>query len=130
MAVARSLVAQATVLSGPADLVVAVFTDADHRSDWDWVKWLPHAHDPDLGTSFLADDRDAAADVVRRLSGTDRQATVLAVVDDLELLQGRTSPVSQPLAGTFGPLAAIVRSPTDTRRPAKASAALPLQAHT
>src|SRR3546814_5995111 len=122
MADAGSLGAQATVLSGPADLVVAVFTDADHRSDWDWVKWLPHAHEPDLGTSFLAAARDAAADVVRRLSGTDRQATVLAVVDDLDRLQGRRSPVCQLLARQLVPIAGIVLSPTDARLPALVSA--------
>jgi len=61
LAVARSLVVQAAVLSGPADLVVAVFTSPERQRDWDWVKWLPHAHDPDLGTWFLAADRDTAA---------------------------------------------------------------------
>src|SRR3546814_16853948 len=50
MAVARSLVAQATVLSGPADPVVAVFTDADPRRDWGWGQWPPHAPDPTPAT--------------------------------------------------------------------------------
>src|SRR3546814_7618655 len=95
---------------------------SDWSSDVCSSDLLPHAHDPDLGTSFLAADRDAAADVVRRLSGTDRQATVLAVVDDLDLLQGRRSPVRQLLAGQFGPIAGIVLSPTDERLPAMVSA--------
>src|SRR3546814_9283470 len=99
---------------------------SDWSSDVCSSDLLPHAHDPDLGTSFLAADRDAAADVVRRLSGTDRQATVLPVVADLDLLQGRRSPVRQLLASQFGPIAGIVLSPTDDRLPAMVSAELHL----
>jgi S-DNA-T family DNA segregation ATPase FtsK/SpoIIIE len=45
LALARALVCQAAVLHGPADLMVAVFTEQPARQDWDWVKWLPHARD-------------------------------------------------------------------------------------
>lgn len=47
-ALARSLVLQAAVLHGPADLAITVVTGASSEADWDWIKWLPH-HDPDPG---------------------------------------------------------------------------------
>ena len=45
-AVARSLVLQAAVLHGPADLAIAVLSahpEAD--ADWSWTRWLPHTTD-------------------------------------------------------------------------------------
>lgn len=42
LAVARSLVVQAAVLHGPADLAIAVSPAAGSERDWGWVKWLPH----------------------------------------------------------------------------------------
>ncbi|GAA1571624.1 FtsK/SpoIIIE domain-containing protein [Dactylosporangium maewongense] len=54
-ALARWLLLQAVVQSGPADLSVAVLTRAGDAADdtgaaasWDWVRWLPHAR-PDTG---------------------------------------------------------------------------------
>jgi S-DNA-T family DNA segregation ATPase FtsK/SpoIIIE len=50
-ALARWLVVQACVHSGPADLGVAVLArpgDEAARQAWDWVRWLPHAR-PDSG---------------------------------------------------------------------------------
>ncbi len=43
-ALARSLVCEATAFHAPQGLVVAVLADDDAARDWDWVKWLPHAH--------------------------------------------------------------------------------------
>ena len=42
----RSLVAQLSVLQAPDDLRVAVCAGPRQQSDWDWVKWLPHALHP------------------------------------------------------------------------------------
>ncbi|BEL04225.1 FtsK/SpoIIIE domain-containing protein [Actinoplanes sichuanensis] len=45
-AVARWIVLQAVVQSGPADLRVVVLTapgDRAAQAGWDWVRWLPHA---------------------------------------------------------------------------------------
>jgi S-DNA-T family DNA segregation ATPase FtsK/SpoIIIE len=39
---ARALVAQATTLHSPEDLVVAVVTSPGAAARWDWAKWLPH----------------------------------------------------------------------------------------
>ncbi|RKS72663.1 S-DNA-T family DNA segregation ATPase FtsK/SpoIIIE [Motilibacter peucedani] len=47
-AVARALVAQLATFHSPHDLAVWVCAAPERRSDWDWVKWLPHAHHPTL----------------------------------------------------------------------------------
>ncbi|GAB3238713.1 type VII secretion protein EccCa [Kineosporia babensis] len=43
----RALIAQSVVLHAPDDLIVAVCADAQHRPEWEFVKWLPHAQHPD-----------------------------------------------------------------------------------
>ncbi|MBD0840181.1 type VII secretion protein EccCa [Streptomyces sp. TRM68416] len=45
-AVARALVAQATTLHSPDDLVLAVVTAPGAVHRWDWTKWLPHCQVP------------------------------------------------------------------------------------
>ena len=57
LALGRSLVCQAAVHHGPADLSVAVFGG----DDWDWTKWLPHL------------ERDAATLAASRISGKTRE---------------------------------------------------------
>ena len=46
--VARALVAQLATLHTPDDLAVWVCAAPERRSDWEWVKWLPHTHHPTL----------------------------------------------------------------------------------
>ncbi|MFI8489642.1 type VII secretion protein EccCa [Streptomyces rubrogriseus] len=58
---ARALVAQATTLHSPDDLVVAVVTAPGAVSRWDWTKWLPHCQ--------VAGQLDGAGS--RRLFGDD-----------------------------------------------------------
>ncbi|QZN86003.1 type VII secretion protein EccCa [Cellulomonas sp. C5510] len=43
-ALARALVTQLATFHAPEDLQVAVIADAAALPEWDWVKWLPHAH--------------------------------------------------------------------------------------
>ncbi|HET8765774.1 MAG TPA: FtsK/SpoIIIE domain-containing protein, partial [Pedococcus sp.] len=43
-ALARSLIAAATTQHAPDQLQVAVVAGADALPEWEWVKWLPHAH--------------------------------------------------------------------------------------
>ena len=59
-ALARAVVAQAAVLHAPEDLVIAALVSRESRSDWDWLKWLPHAQsnrarDP-LGPARMVSD--------------------------------------------------------------------------
>ncbi|MFM9498999.1 type VII secretion protein EccCa [Streptomyces galilaeus] len=46
---ARALVAQLCTLHSPEDVVLAFCLSQEHRQEWEWVKWLPHAQRP--GTS-------------------------------------------------------------------------------
>ncbi|GAA1791461.1 FHA domain-containing protein [Planosporangium flavigriseum] len=98
-AVARWIVAQAAVQTGPADLSIVVLArpgNADARSTWDWVRWLPHARPPtgplarvgcdeatlrgqiDALAAVVAARRESAAHGPRRY-----QHNWLVVVDDL-----------------------------------------------
>ena len=49
LAAARSLVCQAAVHHGPADLTIGVFVDEGREPDWEWAKWLPHTRSADGG---------------------------------------------------------------------------------
>ncbi|WP_040454486.1 type VII secretion protein EccC [Kribbella catacumbae] len=44
---ARALLAQLATLHAPDDLLVAAVVSEETRAEWDWLKWLPHAHHPD-----------------------------------------------------------------------------------
>ncbi|MBN1171388.1 MAG: type VII secretion protein EccCa [Micromonosporaceae bacterium] len=44
---ARAILAQLAVFHAPEDVVIAVCTAPELRSEWEWVKWLPHALHPD-----------------------------------------------------------------------------------
>ena len=43
---ARGLLLSAAVLHSPADVAVTVLTSPDAGSDWEWLRWLPHARQP------------------------------------------------------------------------------------
>jgi DNA segregation ATPase FtsK/SpoIIIE, S-DNA-T family len=131
LALARSLVCQAAVHHGPADLPVAVLAGADGRADWDWAKWLPHVRDPGAGDRHLSDSSERsnqmadtwlAATQQRQQRGgseTDRDApTLLVVVDDESLTEGRRAPVRSVLRTAAGPVAGIVVASTVDRLPA------------
>jgi S-DNA-T family DNA segregation ATPase FtsK/SpoIIIE len=51
----RAVIAQLATFHAPDNLCIAVCTDAERRSEWDWVKWMPHA--------LHATDHDAAGQV-------------------------------------------------------------------
>ncbi len=42
----RALIAQLAVFHAPEELWLAFCVSDDRRSDWEWVKWLPHVLDP------------------------------------------------------------------------------------
>jgi DNA segregation ATPase FtsK/SpoIIIE, S-DNA-T family len=142
LAVARSLLGQAVTGSGPADLAVAIFTDADRAPGWDWAKWLPHVADRSGGSTRLLAAGPAAAEALARTllaaappsrsALPDRagpgQAShsgplLLVVVDGAALLEGRPCALRELLAGRGGPVAGIVL--TD-RLPALCTATLAL----
>ncbi|MFC0596865.1 FtsK/SpoIIIE domain-containing protein [Streptomyces palmae] len=126
LAAARSLLCQAVVGSGPADVTVAVFTDADRLADWDWTKWLPHGADVRSGTTrliavgpeqadMLAQHLLAAAPAREGTSQPDTGPVLLVVVDGAALLEGRPNRLRDLIAGTAVRCGAIVLT---TRLPA------------
>ncbi len=134
LALARSLVCQAAVHHGPADLRIAVLTDPDETSSWEWTKWLPHTSDVDAGGSarLLAGSRDDADVLLKGLleAGRERKArkepgaqvntgpVLLAVVDAVGLTEGRNAPARAVLRGDAGSVAGIVLASTADRLPA------------
>ena len=69
--VARGVVLQLAALHSPAEMVVCAMTSPASRSDWEWLKWLPHtasAHSP-LGGDHLADGPTTGTALLARLEG-------------------------------------------------------------
>jgi len=138
LALARSLVCQAAVHHGPADLRIAVLTEPEAVSAWEWVKWLPHTRDVAAGggARLLANDAGPAHVLMRELfeahearrdpgpgPGRERPGPVLlAVVDAVGLTEGRNAPARALLRGAAGPVAGIVLAPTTDRLPAVCTA--------
>lgn len=129
MAAARALVCQLATHQGPADLEIAVAVAAEHRSDWEWTKWLPHTRDVAAasGARLLGagDDAGGLLDELtrRRQGGAALDRTTLAIVDGESLLAGRAAPGADLLrTASAGGLSAIVLAPTADRLPAACSA--------
>jgi S-DNA-T family DNA segregation ATPase FtsK/SpoIIIE len=75
-AVARSLVVQLAVTSGPADVALSIVAD-DAPADWAWTAWLPHA--AALGERMDGRTRVLVVDAADALSArTSMARTVLA----------------------------------------------------
>ncbi len=97
LALARSLLTQATVHCGPADLTVGVFCDAGRADDWGWASWLPHARvaGSSTGARWMSAQRDQSAAMLRGLrESIDELPTpnLLVVVDSEVLTEGRDAP--------------------------------------
>jgi S-DNA-T family DNA segregation ATPase FtsK/SpoIIIE len=131
LALARSLLCQATTLSGPADLPVMVLASYEAASAWDWTKWLPHTRDLSGSGRRLAYNADQSTRMVeaqlkatppdqRRPPGSERVVgpTLLVVVDDESLTEGRRAPTRNLLRGEGGLVAGIVVASTPDRLPA------------
>ena len=136
LSVARSLLCQAVVGSGPADLTVAVFTDPDRLADWDWTKWLPHGADRRSGSAHLVACGPQEWETLARALATDRaenatpasglgvvgvagggtadgaggpgRPALLVIADGAVLLEGRPNPLRDLLSGTAGSCGGIV----------------------
>ncbi|MGH3807525.1 MAG: FtsK/SpoIIIE domain-containing protein, partial [Pseudonocardiaceae bacterium] len=130
LALARSLICQAAVHHGPADLRIAVLTGPDEVSSWEWAKWLPHTRDAEAGggARLLADQPDHADLLLRgvleagreRKGDQERQAgpVLFTVVDAVGLTEGRNAPARAVLRGDAGSVAGIVIAGTADRLPA------------
>ncbi len=90
---ARAIVAQAALMHPPDQLVIAVLTQATAVPQWDWVKWLPHAHSR----------READAAGPRRLICTDLDELASLLPADLS-----ERPRFAPNAAPIGPHVLVV----------------------
>ncbi len=137
LAVARSLVCQAAALHGPADLPTMVLAGAGCGPAWDWAKWLPHTRDaagtgrllsdhPELSTAMVESRLKAAGprDRFERHTPGERPSgpTLLVVVDDESLTEGRRAPTRNLLRGDAGLVAGVVIASTADRLPAVCTA--------
>jgi S-DNA-T family DNA segregation ATPase FtsK/SpoIIIE len=120
LSLARSLICQAGVLHGPADLTVAVFTEQPAREEWDWVKWLPHARDAGGAAGRqLAVGTVAGAALAGELAERDPDdpRQVLAVLDSPALIEGRGAP-GRALLRSGEKVSGIVLARSSERLPA------------
>ncbi|HEY9293151.1 MAG TPA: FtsK/SpoIIIE domain-containing protein [Microlunatus sp.] len=97
LALARSLLIQAAVQSGPADLSIGVFCDQGRDDDWSWASWLPHnrRHGGSSGDRWLSNNRSASEEMLRTLRDSiDEQPTptMLLMLDSDVLTEGRNAP--------------------------------------
>jgi S-DNA-T family DNA segregation ATPase FtsK/SpoIIIE len=133
LAMARSLLCQATALSGPADMPVMVLASYEAAPAWDWTKWLPHTRDASGSGRMLSYDPEQSTGMVeaRLKAGRDQRdqrprlgservvgPTLLVVVDDESLTEGRRAPTRNLLRGEGGLVAGIVVASTPDRLPA------------
>jgi DNA segregation ATPase FtsK/SpoIIIE, S-DNA-T family len=123
LALARGLVCQVATHHGPADVAIAVLCTSESEPDWDWTKWLPHVRNPagSGSTRLLASSRDDAEGLLRGLLNEghrNREGTILAVIDDEALLEGRSAPARNLLRGLSGPVAGVVLASSEDRLPA------------
>jgi DNA segregation ATPase FtsK/SpoIIIE, S-DNA-T family len=131
LALARSLVCQAAVLHGPADLRIAVLTEAGGRDAWDWAKWLPHTRDAASGGSrrLLAAEGTASGSLAAELgdpdSGDDRRS--LVVLDSPALIEGRGA-AGRALLRRAEMISGIVLASSVERLPASCTTVIELSA--
>ncbi len=97
LALARSLVAQAAVHVGPADLTIGVFCDAGRADQWEWASWLPHTRQAgsSTGERWMSAQRETGVAMLRQLKDSvDELPTpaLLVVLDSEVLTEGRDAP--------------------------------------
>lgn len=97
LALARSLLLQAVLHCGPADLSTAIFCDRGRAQEWDWTSWLPHSRQlgSATGERWISDDAEVSTTLLRGLldavPGFPTPA-ILLVLDSDVLTEGRDSP--------------------------------------
>lgn len=104
LALARSLLCQAAVHCGPADLTIGIFCDPGRDNDWGWAGWLPHTRllGADGNECWMSDNRERSDHLLRQLR--DSLASLpthelLLVFDSDVLMEGRQS-IARDLLGT------------------------------
>ena len=125
--VTRSALLQLATHHGPADIMVVIFTTDDHVDDWRWAQWLPHLTTAAGGvriftgeqsTEFASSLVDEISDGSLHSSAVVLRPAVLMVVDDLDALHRKSSPVRHLLGQTSQNIFGMVIAPVEDRLPA------------
>lgn len=109
LALARSLLAQAAVHVGPADLTIGVFCDPGRAEEWEWASWLPHTRQAgsSTGQRWMSAHRETSVSMLRVLKDSVQGLPtpgVLVVLDSDVLTEGRDAPARALLGmGRSGP---------------------------
>lgn len=109
LAVACSLLTQACVHVGPADLTVGVFCDGGRQDEWAWASWLPHTRQAgsSTGERWMSAQRENSVAMLRALKDTVEELptpTLLVLLDSEVLTEGRDAPARALLGmGRSGP---------------------------
>lgn len=103
MAAIRSVIVQLCTHHGPADLRLAVLTTPERRADWSWVEWLPQSMAHHGAATLVGESAHGFATALLAspaATSTETGGSVpywVVLVDDVELLHGRSSPVRRIL---------------------------------
>ncbi|MGM1018948.1 MAG: FtsK/SpoIIIE domain-containing protein [Actinomycetota bacterium] len=121
LALARSLIVQASVHCGPADLTVGVFCDAGREHEWEWAAWLPHTRQAGSseGARWMSNQREASTSILRSLlDSIDALPTraLLTVLDSEVLTEGRDAPARDLLGAGRPTPGASLRPNAEARR--------------
>lgn len=128
LSVARALMIELAVLSGPSDIPIAIVGSDEVLDDWDWAKWLPHLGLPQR----LATTNAQVSELVGKQSiempkrpGTDVPVHPVSVlfIDGVELLRSGESPLRQALAANNG-ISGIVLASSEDELPASCHSVL------
>jgi S-DNA-T family DNA segregation ATPase FtsK/SpoIIIE len=97
LALARSLLTQAAVHVGPADLSVGVFCDAGRADEWEWASWLPHTRQTgsSTGERWMSAHRETSVAMLRTLKDSVQELptpALMVVLDSDVLTEGRDAP--------------------------------------
>jgi S-DNA-T family DNA segregation ATPase FtsK/SpoIIIE len=97
LALARSLLTQAAVHVGPADLTVGVFCDAGRADEWEWASWLPHTRQTgsSTGERWMSAHRETSLAMLRTLKDSVQELptpALMVVLDSDVLTEGRDAP--------------------------------------
>lgn len=121
LALARSLVLQAAVHCGPADLTIGVFCDGGREGDWEWASWLPHTRQTGAaeGVRWMSNQREGSSAMLRTLVDNIDSLptpTMLTVVDSEVLTEGREAPARELLGHGRRVPGGIERVAANTRK--------------
>ena len=123
LALARSLLAQAAVHCGPADLTIGAFCDRGREDDWEWASWLPHTRQVGSsgGERWMSAHRETSVSMLRGLRETADELptpSLLVVLDSEVLTEGRDAP-ARALLGHGRSLPGVTLRPGE--RPSRVS---------